>query len=263
MKIAGIKPLSQKEDDKLLNELKQGALLFDKIGIPLLDVFLQKMPNSYLKSELDLLKDNQFLFDAWQGPVKLSKGVDMKEIQAELDFMTDLRKSGADADLMFEASARQCAIILNNQFDKPDYFCVPLLKKLGLSSQENIRKGDVAQIVIEKIPIPKENTPWEKIWDFKNDSDNIGKMSGIRTWINSVVKTSLTTSEISDELEYKLYQYRTSLELHKIEYESGLLKSFIVGGAETLENIARLKFSDIAKGLFRHNRKRSTYSKLN
>jgi hypothetical protein len=116
--------------------------------------------------------------------------------------------------------------------------------------------------VIEKIPIPKENTPWEKIWDFKNDSDNIGKMSGMRTWINSVVKTSLTTSEIKDELEYKLYQYRTSLELHKIEYESGLLKSFIVGGAEIVENIARLKFSDIAKGLFSAQQKKIDLLKI-
>lgn len=119
----------------MLNELKQGALLFDKIGIPLLDVFLQITPNAYLKSELSLLKNNKFLFDAWQkSPVKLSKGVDIKEIQAELDFMTNLRKSSADAELMFEASARQCAIILNSQFDKPDFFSVPLLKKLGLSS---------------------------------------------------------------------------------------------------------------------------------
>src|SRR5258705_181572 len=142
MKIAGIKPFSR-TDDNFIDELKQAALLFDKIGIPLLDPFLNLTPHPHMhiKSELRLLKDKNFLFDAWQqGPVKLAKGVDLKEIQSELEF--------------------------------------------------------------------------------------------------------------------KLYQYRKSLDTHQIKYKSGILQSFIVGSTELLENIARLKFSLIAKGIFSANQKK-------
>jgi hypothetical protein len=258
MKIAGIKPFTR-DDDNFINELKQAALLFDKIGIPLLDPFLYTTPHPdmIIKAELRLLKDKNFLFDAWQsGPIKLAKGVDLKEIQNELDLMTKLRLDKADSDMMFEASARQSAVILNNQHDKPDFFSVPLLKKLNSSSEQKATRGDVIQIIIEKIPIPDEKTPWENIWNFKQDSDNIGKMSGIRMWINGVVNSSFTISEIKDELDFKLYQYRKSLETHKIKYKSGILQSFIVGSAELLENVAKLKFSSIARGFFSANQEK-------
>ena len=55
--------------------------------------------------------------------------------------------------------------------------------------------------------LPIDNTPWQNILNFKNDTDNKGKFAGLRTWINNISKSSNSINELQDELEYKLYQY--------------------------------------------------------
>ncbi len=93
-------------------------------------------------------------------------------------------------------------------------------------------------------------TPWESIFEFKSNPDNVGKFYMLKTWINKTTKSNLSVSEVKDELESLLYQYRKSLEQHNIKYKSGILQSLILGTSELLENAFWLKFSKIAKGLF-------------
>jgi hypothetical protein len=104
--------------------------------------------------------------------------------------------------------------------------------------------------VIENMPVVDDLTPWENIAEFKNNVDNKGKFAGLSMWMNNTAKSGASISVIKDELDYLLYQYRKSLELHKIKYHSGTLQRIVVGTAELIENAARLKFSNIAKGLF-------------
>ena len=100
------------------------------------------------------------------------------------------------------------------------------------------------------MPVLDDSTPWEKVVEFKGDPDNVGKFAGLKVWMNKAISSGASISEIKDELDYLLYQYRKSLELHKIKYHLGTLQRIVVGTAELIENAARLKFSNIAKGLF-------------
>ena len=257
MKIAGILP-AYFIKPTFLGELKQTILLFDKAGIPLLNAIYDglKKPNSredlrYLIDELVLLEDKGYIFNAWlKSGTALSPDIDFKAFSQEFDMLSKLIQQLDDIQLSHEASARHCALILNNQLKKSDFISVPLISKFTLPAENNVTKSDVLRIIIENIPIPHELTPWENIFEFKNNSDNIGKFAGLKIWINKVVATGNTIQEAKDELEYLLYQYQKSLDIHKIKYNRGFLQSIIVGTAELLENAVRLKFSNIAKGVF-------------
>lgn len=241
-----------------LGELKQTILLFDKAGIPQLNAIYDalKRTNSredlrYLISEFELLEEKGYVFNAWlPSPVTLNKNIDFKKFSQEFDMLSKLIQQKNDIQLSYEAAARFCALSLNNQENRPDFVSVPLIKRLTIPSEDKITQSDALRIIIENIPIPNDTTPWENIFEFKSNPDNIGKFAGLKSWINKITKSDLSIAEIQDELEFKLYQYRKSLEAHNIKYKSGILQSLVVGTGELLENAARLKFSKIAKGLF-------------
>ena len=257
MKTAGILPANFVKPS-FLGELKQAVLLFDKVGIPILNAIYDGLskPNSredlkYLINEFELLEEKGYLFNAWlKSGVPLDSNIDFKAFSEEFDSLSKLIQQLHDIDLSREASARHCALILNNQLVKPDFISAPLVKKLTLPTTNKVTQSEVLKIIIEKIPVPDELTPWESIFEFKNNPDNIGKFAGLKSWINKITKSNLSASEIQDELEYLLYQYRKSLEIHNIKYKSGILQSIVVGTGELVENAVRLKFSKLAKGLF-------------
>ena len=69
--------------------------------------------------------------------------------------------------------------------------------------------------------------------------------------MHKVLASEYTIQQAKDELEYLLYQYQKSLDIHKIKFKQGIFQSIIVGSAELLENAVRLKFSNMAKGFFK------------
>lgn len=241
-----------------LGELKQTILLFDKAGIPQLNAIYDglKKPNSredlrYLINELELLEEKGYVFNAWlPSPVALNKNIDFKKFSQEFDMLSKLIQQTNDIQLSYEAAARFCALSLNNQENQPDFISVPLIKRLTIPSEDKITQSDVLRIIIENIPIPNDTTPWESIFEFKKDPDNQGKFAGLKLWVNKVLKSEYSLQETKDELQHLIYQYQKSLDIHKIKYQKGVFQSIIVGTAELLENTVRLKFSNIAKGLF-------------
>lgn len=257
MKIAGIKPYSRDSTSSFVNELKQASFLFDSIGIPMLEPIIEATPDIWFKSELDLLKEKSFLFDAWdRGTTTLSEGTDLKEIQDELDFMTDLRIKNGDPNLFFEASARQCALILNRKKDKPDFFSIPLLKKLQPIKGEHDTRAEVLRIAIDNIPVPDETTSWEKVWEFRSDKDSVGKLANFRVWVNELTRSNLPSNEIRDLLESKLADYRKSLEIHKIKFKLGFLEFVLGATREIIEHIAPWKSESPGKALFHVKQKK-------
>jgi hypothetical protein len=241
-----------------IGELKQTLLLFDKAGIPMLNGIYDGLskPNSiedlrYLINELKLLEEKGYLFNAWlKSPVPLKREIDFKAFSQEFNMLSQLIQQSGDIQLSLEAAARHCSLILNNQKKQPDFVSVPLVSKLTLPANNIATQSDVLKIIIEKIPLPDELTPWESIFEFKSNPDNIGKFAGLKSWINKITKTNSSVSEIKDELEFLLYKYSKSLDIHNIKYKSGILQTFVVGTSELIENTIRLKFSNVAKGLF-------------
>jgi hypothetical protein len=258
-KTAGIKPISN-FDDNLLSSLKQNILLFDLVGIPALDTAIEQFnrihkPNCghrYIIDEIEYLREEGYLFNSLEktgGLLKYNEK-NIYQIGKEFNYLSKIIKTGNDSELSMEAFARLSCLILNNEIIERDYYSLPLINRLKLPDSHSENRIDVVNLVLENIPLPNENTPWEDIFEFKRNPDNKGRLAGLRYWINKAVNSGFTAPEIRDELEFFLYQYRKSLEIHKIKYQTGILKTIVVGSAEILESVVKLKFSNIAKGLF-------------
>jgi hypothetical protein len=259
--MTGIKPSIF--SNSIINELKCDMLLFDKIAILNIDRFLNI--GQYLKdtepniddpnpviNELKYLRESNLVLNVELGPspVLLKPGADLRMFQQILDEGNYLRQTNSrDFPLIFETLARIAA--LNCTYRRENSFeAIPIIERLVLSDQNKIDKSDIIRLVINKMPIPDDKTPWENIIEFKQNSDNKGKFAGLRTWINKMSASQNSLTEIQDELEYLLYQYEKSLKLHNIKFRRGILQSIIVGTAEVAENVAKLNFSGIAKKLF-------------
>ena len=235
-------------------------MYFDIIGIPILgkftelikELYPQKEICDFLLQEFDFLKDKRLIFDAWDSTsTRLRDDLNVKEFSEEYQRITSHLMQANDLDLSEDATSRLCAMRLNNQYDEPDFISIPIVKKLSLFKNKNIKKADVVKLIIEKLPIPDTKTSWEKIFDFKSDPDAQGKLSTLRNWSNNALQSNKSVAELNDELETCLYQYSQSLNLHNIKYKMGLLETVVVSGAEIAENLTRLNFSKVASLFFR------------
>jgi len=109
---------------------------------------------------------------------------------------------------------------------------------------------DVIDITINHLPTPDDSTSWEQIIDFRDDPDTESKFLGFRVWMNEIARAKLTPLEIEQKLEWLLHEYQQHMKLHRMKTNASALETIIVSGAEFAENLAKLQFGKLAKGLF-------------
>lgn len=127
---------------------------------------------------------------------------------------------------------------------------LPILPIQIANSQSTFDKNDVAQIVINSLPVPSDTTPWEKIIDYRKDPDSRNKFLDLRNWMNEMVRGELSRIEIEQKLEYLISQYQRHMRLHKMKTEAGTLETIVVSSAEILEDLVKFKWGKMAKTLF-------------
>jgi len=140
--------------------------------------------------------------------------------------------------------------MLNGLFGDHDVL-VPILRRSSLVGDAPlVRQREIANVVLERFPMPSAETSWASIIDFRSDSDNERCRLALRRWISQLVTSTKATSEIEEELDYLLHQYERLMELHRIKYQRTTLETAIVSALEVLENVIKLNWSKAAKALF-------------
>ncbi|MBI2715963.1 MAG: hypothetical protein HYX37_16140 [Rhizobiales bacterium] len=107
----------------------------------------------------------------------------------------------------------------------------------------------IVQVVIGKLPMPSDLTPWEQIFDFKSDVDAQGYLAGLRTWMNDVTRQQLTAKEAEQKLEWLMFQHEKHLKVHGINFRLGALGAIFVASAEMIEDLVKIRWGKSAKGL--------------
>jgi hypothetical protein len=133
-------------------------------------------------------------------------------------------------------------------FEKQD--ALSLIPYYMFSKIPSARKSHVARIVINKLPMPSNTTAWEQIIDFKIDPKNQTTLLGLRRWIRKISSENLTEAEIAEELEWLLNEYESNMRLHKIKSNTDAVEVWVKTPLEILENLIRLKFSNLADPFF-------------
>jgi len=121
--------------------------------------------------------------------------------------------------------------------------------------QGKTTKNDVIRIVLRALPLPTDETPWEQIFEYRNDPDSKAKFLDLRNWIAEVARGTLSPNEVEEKLEYLLSQYRRHLELHRMKANTGTLETLVVTGADILGNLVSFQWGEAARALFSMKRR--------
>lgn len=266
------------------SNLKQQALLFDQIGIFKLSHFYETLEKSsdFLKkldpnfpnkarsitTELEWLSQTGIVFE-----LSMDKEFDIP--QEDLAKITSTRKF-EDASILFmkiieiqkSISANADDVIHKANFIKEQYLTILRLMSIIMEITKgvtavttfphaeytrelpNSQKGSVAQIVINKLPLPNNETPWEQIIDYRNDPENQKSLLSLRRWIRKISTEDLSPVEIEEELEWLTNEFQSHMKIHKLKANTETLEVMIKTPFETIENLIKLKFSKIPEPLF-------------
>jgi hypothetical protein len=115
-------------------------------------------------------------------------------------------------------------------------------------------KGQTAgltEVVLEKIPFPNDATPWEKIFDFKNDPETRGYLNGLHMWMREFVRQDCSVAESRDKLEWLLFQQEQHLRAHRIAFHTGAFGAAFIASAEVLENLIKIRLGKVAEKVVR------------
>jgi hypothetical protein len=104
-----------------------------------------------------------------------------------------------------------------------------LLGSIPPANQPNTSSvNDVIEITLKALPVPDEDTPWESIINFRNDSMAQKKFLALRNWINEVARMKLEPKEVAIKLEALISDYRHYMEIHRIKTRLDTLRTIVV-----------------------------------
>jgi len=138
--------------------------------------------------------------------------------------------------------------ILRSQISDDEFY--PIMETYNLHGLVGSRNEEVLRVILKKIPTIDESVTWERLIDFKKDSDSMTKFLALRNWMIDISRSQYSGKEIEEKFEYLLNEYEQHLKLHQLKYNSGILETIIVTGAELLETLATFKWSETVKLAF-------------
>lgn len=287
----GVKPVT---DIMVSPSLKREALLFNRIATPSLNTcegFIKHQFGQYSKpfiDEINWLIEQGILFDP-SDPIsegtadkvkedpryaKLNEGLNAHQIkleQAKEPLTAKLKAAWASGKSHYVCEqhemdnylgrlaemnwylARMAAIQLRIE-DQIDAH--PCTSKQIISEETAIETDGVIQITLNALPVPNTLTSWEHILEYRSDLDSHSKFLSLRNWMSEVARDNRSPIEIEQKLEYLMDQYRRHLELHKMKSHAGIVETLVVSSAELLEDLMKIKWGKIAKGLFSFRQKK-------
>lgn len=261
---SGVKLLIDRKEP--IRSLKQQALFFDKIGILNLEDCLEydlDIPSKQIQ-ELQWLTEKGLIYNINDNLEGLPHTKTTRAL-SQLGLISSARISQLKEDIYKADSSAMMEWDFATSMFETVYLRL-LAVKIEISGEANAvplisfskylhipvetKKTDVIKVSVKKLPTPDENTPWEKILEYRNDTEAQNNLLALRRWIRQFGKEDLSAGEIEEELEVLINEYQKYMALHKIKSTTSIWESIIKVSLEAMENIATLKFSKLADILF-------------
>lgn len=225
--------------------LKQEALIFDKLVIANLRVFLgnRKTFKEYLK-DIDWLMEQEIvvgaeeLLEGKQLVLSLESEIyhQLTHLQFELVKRLERRKRKKEkqktnfismTEKASDDEARWLSLLLRQSLNLEAY---PVTTQNPVPPVRST-KGDVVEIILKKLPVPDDKTPWEQILEFRSDPDSRNKFLGLREWASEVARMKLNPNEVEQKLESLVSSYEEHMKLHKIKTRWDSIKTIVLAEA--------------------------------
>ena len=137
---------------------------------------------------------------------------------------------------------------LRLQKDKLSEFYLLLRTNSTIIQKE--KKSDVIQFLLNDIPEPNSNIPWEQIVDYRADEDLKNKYLSLINWINKTASGTASLSDIKDEYEYLYSEYMKSFKLHKMKYNNNILEVIVKTSTDVIKGLHSGDIISTFKNLF-------------
>ena len=86
---------------------------------------------------------------------------------------------------------------------------------------------EVSEVMIRSLPTPAPDTPLEALMDFRADEEARGALRRLRRWAGTAVEKGSTPTDLQEELEGLLDDYREVMRLHRMKHENGVLRTLV------------------------------------
>lgn len=286
--IALISGYDELPSDALNNDfstLKQQILLFDQIGILKLNNFHEAI-NRFLEeskaelsinfsdklksmvSDLEYLRQMDIIFEpliqeAIPSPEQLPNKLPLETIKEVVSLFNIIAEANQKSNSvktinpnkLVELNRKQIFAILRimsifmEVTNKATVVTTMPYTSYNINLPNSI-KSDITQIVIKKLPLPSNDTPWEQIIDYRNDPENQERLRDLRKWIRKTSSESISLNEIESEIEWLMSEFQRHMKIHKMKANTETLEIITKTPFETIENILKLKLSKLPEPLF-------------
>lgn len=123
---------------------------------------------------------------------------------------------------------------------------VPILSSTGPREGGGLTPAEVAEITLNALPVPSQDTPIESILEFRDDEEAIGTLASLHRWMRKTAVQAASLQELKDELDELLYMHTCHLNTHRMKYKNARLKTLVTAPLEILESIIKLRLSGLA-----------------
>lgn len=221
--------------ESYLSELKRAALLFDR----LMTVELP-MNHDTLTCMVHGLVDGKDAFVVgW--PVEKDHQLDIRPPmlrEGSLEAMTP------DGETRSDELSRGVAAMFS---------ATDMVSAVALVSSPDVQGGtrtNVLHAVLNELPLPTTETPWEDIFAWRHDADARRKYARLRHWINQLARSDVSRIEVKDAVAAALADYQTYMSLHYRSMQRSRSEVVLLTTAEVLEDLVSFKWSRAIGRLF-------------
>lgn len=136
--------------------------------------------------------------------------------------MRSMEKAAQSRDIQARIDSLSLAEMYEDEF-------FPVLSS-AISFKSVGRKTHVLKFLLDNIPEPRFDTPWDQIIDFRSDDSIRLKYLALINWVNEMANSSFNLNEIRDKYDYLYLDYKRSVEKHKIKFTLGTLEVLVAAG---------------------------------
>lgn len=105
-------------------------------------------------------------------------------------------------------------------------------------------------VIVDNLPMPSDETPWEAILEFRSDPDSRRKLSHLKVWMHEIAKSNIDRIECEEKLAWLKQEFESHLRIHKLKTSYGAVEAMVTTTAEIAENLVKIKWGKAAKTLF-------------
>ncbi|MEU1307872.1 hypothetical protein ABZ419_03095 [Streptomyces cinnamoneus] len=165
-----------------------------------------------------------------------------ERIKGELRSSKEQEKAQSVESRKIDALARLTAVQLRLE----GINAVPILFSTGPQKESGLTPAEVAEITLNSLPVPSQDTPLESILEFRDDEEAIGTLAALHRWMRKTAVEATSLQELRDELDELLYMHACHLKTHRMKYKNARLKTLVTAPLEILESIIKLRLSGLA-----------------